>query len=70
MAGHKKSKGPKVQHRKYFYRGVQHKPALCVCSKVMGRGYKKIMGASSIEDGKIILNQNGRPMPWQHIQWD
>ena len=70
MAGFKKSKGPKVLHRKYFYKGREYKPCQVVCSKVMGRCYKKIMSANCVEDGSLILNQNGRPMPWAHIQWD
>ena len=70
MAGNKKSKGPKVEHRKYFYKGQRYVPAMVVCKKVFSKGYKQMLSASSIEDGSLILNQNKRPTPWQHIQWD
>ena len=70
MAGIKKRKGVQVKHSKYFYKGKEYKPCMVVCKKVFGNGYKKMLSANSIEDGSLILNQNNRPMPWQHIPWD
>ena len=70
MAGTKTRKGIQLKHRQYFYKGKEYKACMVRCKKVFGNGYKQMLSASSIEDGSLILNQNKRPTPWQHIQWD
>ena len=70
MAGIKTRRGVQVKHRKYFYKGKEHKPCQVVCRKISGKGYKKMMSANCIETGEVIKNHQGSPMPWAHIQWD
>ena len=70
MVGHKTRRGPKVQHKKYFYKGKEYKPAMVVCQKVFSKNYRKLLSANCVETGDILLNTQGRPWPWQTIQWD
>ena len=69
MAGHKKSKGPKVRHRKYLYKGKEYKPCRVTCKKLYSSGLKTYMSASAVDNGDLIF-RNHRPIPWAHIDWD
>ena len=69
MAGFKKSKGPKVLHRKYFYKGREYKPCRVTVKKLYSAGLKTYMSASAVHNGDLIF-RNHRPIPWAHINWD
>ena len=70
MVGHKTRRGPKVQHKKYFFKGKRYVQTIVVCPKPLSGNYRKLLSASCVETGDIPLNHQGRPQPWQTIQWD
>ena len=70
MAGFKKSKGPKVLHRKYFYKGREYKPCRVTVKKLYSAGLKTYMSASAVDNGDLIF-RNHRPILWHSFnEWD
>ena len=70
MAGHKKSNGPKVLHRKYFYKNREYKPCRVTVKKLYSAGLKTYMSASAVDNGDLIF-RNHRPILWHSFnEWD
>ena len=69
MAGHKKRKGPKQEHQKYFYKGREYKPCRVTVKKLYSTGSKAYLSASAVDNGDLIF-RNHRPILWAQINWD
>lgn len=67
MAGVKKSIA-QVQ-RQHFYKGELYVPCKVVVNKLYSAGNKTYLSATNKQTGDVLC-ENGRPVPFNNIQWD
>ncbi len=50
------------QARKYFYGGKKIKPVKLITNT------QSFFGAEYEDSGEVIVNKNGKPLPWRHAK--